>query len=343
MQICSKYEIVEISNIEPFNETVYKDCFYSATFPIIDHFLGSIIPFIVNNIYFYNYDNIQRITYKSKQFDEFADFQNTLSKIGIILVTKLQSEDIISDLINSIKANKPVVILIDCFYESIRHDIYQKRHVPHAITIYGYNTKEQYFNIIEANYLDSILNVKRTLSFNDVKNSYNGFITNLHYSKFFTYFEYSYTNTIQKDKQDYINNSIVQYKQNLLDNRNLIIEGLNAISIFTENFKSILEIRDLSSINLEVLLKNLDILIRNKLSDKYTFVKIFGNKNNLVSQQDSVIGNWNIVRAILNKYKFSSIFKQDSFNVLLKKLSDIYNIECAYYKKFFDFLENGDE
>lgn len=153
-----------LDNIEPYNDIYYHSCFFHAMFPVIMHFVKDIRSFICNNIFAYDYQmkggnnslGIKAVTRMT--------IRNILDDIGIGANMKILSNNIVDDLICSINKGNPAIILTECYYQSLRPDMFEKIHVPHSLLIYGYNNEQSAFNIIEHNFQDSYIFEKRTIS-----------------------------------------------------------------------------------------------------------------------------------------------------------------------------------
>lgn len=59
-------------------------------------------------------------------------------------------------IIRAIDEGNPIFVGIDCFYYPLRTDLYQKRHEPHFILIYGYDQDTQEFDALDHEYANSL-------------------------------------------------------------------------------------------------------------------------------------------------------------------------------------------
>lgn len=330
------FEILD--NFEPYNDIWYKNCFFHAFFSVVRHFNRDILPFIINDIFIYKYNDVKVDVKFGMEIVSKNSIESILENMDIGVITKVSSSDIVGDLITSIDDERPVIIMIDCYYESIRPDAYQKNHWPHSLLIYGYNNTEEVFYILEHRYRDSYLYEKRTISYADVINSYNGFINYLRTDiKQATYAEYylkckgnnSETSHIKKDVYEDM------FFENLQKNKESIYISLENLKLFTEDFKQIVFDELLLKNNVEDLLNALNGIINNKNLERYSILKIFGSKLNSINLCESIINNWGFIRGIIGKYKISSQYNLKSFEKSIEKLIDIYDLECRWYDNLF--------
>lgn len=60
-------------------------------------------------------------------------------------ITKTNTQFIVSQLIDAIQHNHPMIISVDFYYLPAKYDMYLKSHFPHAILVIGYSQDEQFF------------------------------------------------------------------------------------------------------------------------------------------------------------------------------------------------------
>ncbi len=210
-----------LDNFEPFNEIWFKSCFYQAFFAILHHFNKPSLAYLANNLFLYDIDDSNPMLKLEPQNIDFTPEEEIFKLLEIGVRIKNLSSNIIGDLITSINNNCPVIIFIDCFYESIRFDAYKKHHFPHTLLIYGYDKAKRIFHILEHNYIESMLYEKRTISYLDVRNSYNGYLENLYgIHNHATYFEYYPQESSSSSNSNVIREELCLfiYKSRLLGN-----------------------------------------------------------------------------------------------------------------------------
>ena len=125
-----------IKGIEPFNELYFKDCFFTLLFSIIIHYKKNIDPIIANESIFYENNDDKSIIRVG--YEPIKDYKNVLLNIGIHVTNKITKNDFVPNIITSISENKPVIVLVDCYFEPMIMDAYKKKHLLHSALIYGY-------------------------------------------------------------------------------------------------------------------------------------------------------------------------------------------------------------
>ncbi|MCX8130468.1 MAG: hypothetical protein N3I35_10250 [Clostridia bacterium] len=347
-----------IPEIDPFVDVWYKDCFHSSLFPIINHFVGNINPFLIKDVFLYNTENgedLPLINFKSKQIEERKLIYEILDEMGISCKARIVSSDLINDLVEVINNNKPAIIGVDCFYESIRADAYNKEHVAHSLLVYGFNRGEMCFNIIEHSFRFSIDFKPKTITFSDLINSYNGFLENLNDYKFTkdrlpsicringifpSFYEFARGDNLQSAGTS-LNDTkyISKYANYMLNNKDMFSDSVESIKTFTEEFQSVISGNLFLSGDTNQFLDNLNNVINNKKAEKYVFCKVFGSQAGIVECFDNVINDWTSIRAFLAKYVYSTIYNKTHMDNCFSKLENIYNQEKQYYDMLFSLMK----
>lgn len=337
MTVSNMYNSKILDNIEPFNDIFYKSCFYNAFFPVVIHFNKSIFPFLLNDIYIYDYDKTSYASKLNLRVLSIESEKQLLENKGIIINTKTVSNDILTDIVTAIWNENPVIIFIDCFYESIRPDMYQKEHGLHSLLIYGYNQSEQMFDIVEHQYRDSLLYEKRIISYSDIVNSYNGALTLLgEDNELTTYHEYSLNqnNLISTDINEYIN----AFKNGMLNKKELIFEKLSCLKAFMTDIYEIISNELLLNKSADNLMISMNDIINTKGIQIYSIKKVFAHQTNLISLLEQIIHHWSLFRAVLGKFQYTSKYNPKSLNNSFDKLLELYDLEYQYHESLFEFL-----
>lgn len=329
-----------LSNIEPFNEIYYRDCYYSALFPVLRYFGKSICPFLLNDIFLYQIDRntkmLQLRGYSIKTETEI------LESLSIKCSMKMFTENLTENICSSICSNKPVIVLVDSFYESIRPDAYLKSHFPHFILIYGFDNLQKMFNIVEHRYRESFLFEHRIISYEDIINSYNGVVENLPYCACIpSYREYCLNTDKNSCGNASINNIYISvFINTMLDKIDEIYNGLEHLKFFKEFFSRHCFDEKWLKENADLLIDSFSKLINIKNAERYRISKVFGCHPEIITLIESITSDLNVARGIIGKFKFSFKYNPKSIYNTLSKLTAIYEKEIEYYNKLFAFLKS---
>jgi len=322
-----------IGNIEPFNEFLYRSCFYNAAFPAVLHLSKGISSILTNDVPVYTYDNKLQLG-----IDYLAQntLEDTLNYDGVCVEKKYKVQDIVSRIIEAINCSRPVVIAVDCFYESIRSDMYQKEHWPHYLLVYGYDISQNTFNIIEHVNRDSLTYEKKRITFKEVIEASEG------YSKYFKQdddpilFEFflaegSSRFASEPEKSNLLFKGI--YANHVYNCQNSIIEGLEKLNLFRTDFESIaLSENDLYK-NADMLIKGFNDIVNAKKVEFYKASKIYKGEQGIVNLVQSILEHWIYIRSIVVKYLYSKVYNQAQLETCIDKLNLIYDLEHKYHQR----------
>lgn len=316
-----------IGNLFPFNEVMYKDCFYHAVLPIFRLFTGSIDPLLFNDICLEYCASISNGIPSLKMKNVGSNSMDIVfEKYGIsVRKSVIQSEYLIDHIVQAINQNKIVVLRIDCYYEPLRKDSYHEYHAGHVIPVYGYNLENKTFRILEGDFIDSVVYSSKELEFNDLKNSYEGYLNNFHTDNYTFY-------TFEKIKKT--------NERNLMDSRNSFVQMIS--EHFGDYYNSIENLKKYKKMINDYLKKGYNshvseiVTESNKLIDevvvqKYIFAKLFDMTSEYDSTIDETIRLWKSIRAILTKYMFKKSMNDKSIEMLNEMLEQVYYNELKRY------------
>ncbi len=330
-----------LNEIEPFNDIFYKNCFYNAAFPVLRFYNRSVLLFLVNDIIIYTRNEQNNGEYINTEYVSNKPVEKILEEEGLKYQTKKLCNNVIEDIINAISNDRLPIVFIDCFYEPIKLSSYMKEHWNHSLLVYGYDTDQRVFHVIEHRHRDNLTYEKRTLSFDDLEKSYEGYIRNFYIdSDSMSYIEIYCDDT--KNKSDLnIVADMKRYRHILFENtdnqKKLIFERLKIFEKFIREYEEISSDETSLHENALKLLNNFNDIINSKNVEKYKIENLFGIESDYSKLIEEICGNWTYVRNALAKYLYSSVFKKEVFETSIKKLYAVYEIELKCVDKILAF------
>ncbi|MCX8129434.1 MAG: BtrH N-terminal domain-containing protein [Clostridia bacterium] len=162
-----------IENLEPFKEFFFQDCIYNAVFSVINHYNKSILPILINTYVHYTYSENNTLNIS---FDYRSDekFEKLLNKLGMRIEGFSTTDSFASDIKEAIDREVPVIVNVDCFYESIRKDTYHREHLDHSLLVYGYEGGD--FWIYEHSNRNALNYKPAKISQGDLLTACNGYV-----------------------------------------------------------------------------------------------------------------------------------------------------------------------
>lgn len=184
-------DAVVINEINPYNELFFESCFYNSLFSILK-FYGCDITSVLRQ-YTMAYES--KIVNEKMQMSGYGYWNKgiiqILQKAGVKFHSLYKTENILSETKWAIDKRQPVILWIDCFYESYRKDKYQKEHFKHTITIYGYSEEKQVFYILEHKNAYNTDYRKIMIPYNELVECYKGYIEHFMEEREDTFYEIS--------------------------------------------------------------------------------------------------------------------------------------------------------
>ncbi|MCP1132761.1 C39 family peptidase [Paenibacillus polysaccharolyticus] len=309
-----------IQGIKPFNHFFYKSCFYNALFPVLEWMNRSIYPHITNDIILYN-QNIQTPGMLEMVYHNFRDPEQIFVEENYKINTCHRKDDIVNELIQAINLNNPVIIWLDCYFENIRSDMYLNEHWAHTILIIGYNDATQQFAIMEHLNKDSLNYELKWISFDSLKQAYNGFFDLKHSEENpISYYEFFY----QSEDENY--SWVGRFEDNIINHQHLYEKGIIQLEQYSRWLKDVCRDPDHLVQFIEPIFSSLNQIVTAKQVECARYFYFDQNQERL-----QLIGNlleeWKSIRIIWGKYYFSSVYSYDRISISIDGINRILEME----------------
>lgn len=322
-----------IRGIEPFNDLFFKNCFYNSSFPVLNYYNKSLKSFLVNDIVLYVYQKADGISTFGVEYHECKLAEELLVDEGLEVIYKFDTNNLIVDTVSAISQGLPIIVWVDCFYETIRPEMFNKLHWPHTLLIYGYDEKKKVFNIIEHMHKDNLYYEKMTIGFNEllkcVKGYQDNFSSNSNDVKGYYGLVIKSHNVTLEEESNY-----KRYIENLIDNINnnveLINNSLKNLAGIIEYFKSIFLDEDMLNKNISSVLEFLNDSINARTIEKFKMERVFGSNYLTTNDLDLIIEKWKHIRGVIAKYMYSHNYRKENMEVLKDYLDSVYKFEESY-------------
>jgi hypothetical protein len=281
---------IVLENIQPFNDVYYISCFYNSFFPVLTYFNKSIKPFLIKAEY------------------------------------KLQSQNITGAIKASIDGGNPVIIWVDCYYDALRIDTYQKRHLSHTWLIFGYDDDNQCCHIVEHSRSDNLSYEKRVISYWDVVNSYHGYLDRFQKEStdpsFYTFCLSDAAKSTPSDGE-----YIEKYMENTASRSSEIAEEIYGLETFVNEAGDFLMNETSMQAQAEKIMNILTSIINAKQVERYIFAQLFGEESEITKLMGEITEYWNDARKPISRYVFSKIYKNKAMEKSAECFKKIYTLE----------------
>jgi len=316
----SKENSVVIKDIEPYNELFFESCFYNSLFAVLNYYKIDFYQVIKQYSLYYEYsveDGLGRI---SADGDWKRDIMEILREVNVkctCLSPRVKLTEQIKDAINR---KHPVILWIDCYYESYRRDTYQKKHFPHTLTIWGYDEKSQIFNILEHEASDSLYYNKTQISFDELLEGYEGYLT--HFASFGNYTFYEFyldkENVFSVSSQELFevskwDSKIVKQFLSDLNNINFSELDINKIGWLLDGMNHVVNAKRIEICKLQH---------QQTMNDQVLYIEM------------QIVENWEAVRSFCARCYFKGKFTESIYGKLLDNVNKILELEAMYEELF---------
>ncbi|MDR2932500.1 MAG: amino acid adenylation domain-containing protein [Oscillospiraceae bacterium] len=314
---------VTVREIEPFNDIFYKNCFYNSLFPVIRSFGLSIDPILANDLIYYAYkpDTGDMISYES-----FQDIIEVVGAMRINVHTQQVSRDIVSDTCAAIKAGSPVILWIDNYYNPAAKNLFNKAHHPHTILVMGYDEASQHFDVIDHTDIDALNYKKRTISYQDLRRAYDGFISAYGDRPGDTIYAFSRDKGVPPDDGE----TKKMFFQNLLSNSETLTRGLESLKVFAHAFASrYTDVNDLIE-DENTLMKQINSVLVSRRVELYRNERLFDAFRGPCHLMQALIELWSTLRLYLIRLCQTGKEAHNTITKLNSLLDRITGLENAY-------------
>ncbi len=328
---------IEIAGIEPIQEYFFNSCFYSSLFPIIQYYRKSVIPFMINGLGVYMfYNNSSRCSIYIKFYQE-NNLQDIFEEVGLGYEKIDICNELYDTIINHIKDEKPVIVAVDCYYESIRPDVYQKTHMPHYLLIYGYDYEKQEYLIIEQDQMDDIRYQKKNISRVELEIAYAHFIEKFFNANWGTYWSFFAKNDLYEFD---VNKYFKRYLYNLKKNKSKIDNGMNELIAFYKRFVNILADEQMFFLYVEDIIEGMNDIIKYMNAKKIQYSCLFSKNDICMKLFEELYNSWILQRVIIVKCFYMNCLKPSKKNKLIENFKSIVDLSEKLKKSLLELNVN---
>lgn len=308
--------VMMIKGIRSFND-IYINCYYSSLIPVLIAFDKNIFSFLINDFLCLECDIKNKKMGISNHY--VVPEKILFEEQGLKLQKDFINENyILEEIEKSIKDNKPIIVLVDSFFQKYNYNTYQKKHFLHYLLVAGFDNKEKKIWINEHEYWESEQYKIMDMDYDAFLDIYNGA-------------------KIYKKKEEFLHLQIIR-EQDFKLKDNFIYERYNTFIQMKK--EHILE-------NLYLLKENLECYCNDfqevsYIMDKYRKYKnaVFYTYNFINKRREEPIKeNLNMLNKIWSLSVKASITKEISERLkkaIFKELFDFMEKEICFYEKFTD-------
>ncbi|MDD4492819.1 MAG: SDR family NAD(P)-dependent oxidoreductase [Eubacteriales bacterium] len=310
--------------ITPFNDFFYRECYFLSLFSISKHLNMDILTFLTNDVPVYYKDNDSG--YINVQYINCIDLEELFLDNYIQPYYEPYQEDLASQIKLKIDMGNPVIVWLDSFYQPYIMDTFQKQHIQHTCTIYGYDSysSEQIFHVVDHISKDSLSYSQQTISFIDLQKACVKYQENFPASdanKLLVTFEKT-KNGIQHNKVMSNENS-ENYFKFYIKNKDLVLHGMEVLHEFINEIKAVIEDRSVYLSYYQNMMEIINVIVNTKKAETYKMKHLYGEESFYYKISMEIENAWDMLRKILTKMYYTTQQYQENQSKLQNYLQAI--------------------
>ncbi len=322
----------KLTDIMPFNEVYYKDCFYNCLFSIVKYFQGEVMRFFLNDIILYRHS-----PYCWLQADvDYVLIQpvtRLLNDMSIELVECKEYGNIVYGIREALSNGMPVIVKVDCFYEPMRPDLFGTEHLDHNLLVYGYDDSMQTFNIFEHKNKNSLRYKPETISYACIQEASDGYYRHFGHLKEPAYIKFCKSACREEKNKHPLEAYVSRYAARYLENRAEVIKSMEHLLSMKNNLVDTMQNRELLEQHADEILESLMEIIAAKKLEQYRINSFFKNKELEDTIQD-IVNGWTFVRLSILSYKYSGEYIDEKLSNAISVMEKL----CGDERKMIDLL-----
>lgn len=160
-----------LKGVKPFNKYFFRSCFYHQLMVAYSEFGVSEEYHLLNYMPFYVLNDKNEVDFKKEPVFSSFELEHLT---GVREIRKSCCKDISAEIIRSVDSGSPIIVAVDTFYLNFQPDLYNKKHKPHFIAVYGYDKTNKIFSIIDHEYSGSWKYIEQQTDFSVIAEAYAG-------------------------------------------------------------------------------------------------------------------------------------------------------------------------
>lgn len=316
-----------IEGIVPFNEVFYRSCIYNSVFAVMGYYGASVLPVFTNDVILYHsadqLEGLEKMNYIEKE-----SLENLLYGQGIRLQVRDVCTNVIQEIISCIDKGHPVIVGIDCFFETIRSEFYKKANWSHNVLVYGYDNDTQEMCVIEHSGINNLDYRERRISYLDIDFAYHSNrskFSGMEQGRYFMEFSSdgkTYSEPVAVSCERYLG-QLGQHMEEIEKNQEVLPGIYEYIYERTGDWEAV-------SKNSEKLIRILDGIIEAKNAQMYLYKKLSDTDERLekpIELLTGIVKKWKLIRNVIYRSVLTSAYSAESFEGALGKYGEISSLE----------------
>lgn len=330
---------VMLSHIEPFNDLYYRNCFYNSFFPVVKHFGGSILPYLVNDLLLYQRSDTEGTQGYELRYEEVEPQDKLFQQMNLSVHTQYAFGEIKNVLVESISRGDPVIVWVDCYEIPFRNDAYLKQHIDHTLLVYGFDERSQMFHIIEHDRRENLSYKPCLIAFDDLARACKAYET--HYQQL----EHRAAYYVIHHHQDapYWEPTLHELKQrfecHLAANRLRLQESMTVLQQFAAWFIEASSNEESMKQHVESIIEMLNQILNAKQVEGYRLTALYGEEASLLTAHRECFEHWDTIRKGIVRFFYAPIYQKDRIEAIHARWERLIAAEQQFLSQLFNELQ----
>lgn len=333
----SKQSVI-LPNIEPFNDLYYRNCFYNSFFPVVSHFGGSILPYLVNDLLLFHRTDTGDAEGYELRYEEIKPQETLFTEMNLSVRTVYDFGDIRTALIQNISQGNPVIVWVDCYEIPFRSDAFRNQHVDHTILVYGFDEGAQLFHIIEHDRRENLSYKPCLIAFDDLIRACNGYAT--YYQQLEQRDAYYIIEHQSGDEYrgTELNELRQRFESDLTYNRHRLQESMGVLQQLAAWF--IVASSNESSLKqyAESMIETLNQILNAKQVEGYRLTALYGEDASLLAIHRECVEHWETIRKGIVRFFYAPVYQMERIKAIHARLEQLLIAEQKFLTQLFNEL-----
>lgn len=327
-----------VYSVQPFNDLYYQSCYYNAFFSLAQYWEKDIIHIMTNDTIHYNILNVENKLNFEVLYTYSEIINVVIEKYGIGLNAYLKCDKLSQSIVAALVKKRMIIVRVDCFYEPLREEMFQKQHWAHYLLVIGYDLEKKLFYVLEHSGINELDYTVQNISFFDLEKAYYG------YCEYFcnnnvevpTYFEFC-----KRQEQVYLNSAINNFKLVINKNIDTYRNNMEVIGRLDQFLQNIIVEEEMIS-HVTSIYSGINNLMLSKKALFYILNKLLKPKEELLSMADNLRYKINIINGKLMKSMVKGSMSNKEWKGFVLKFKEYAEGEIEFLNKMIQFSETID-
>lgn len=324
-----------IVDIKPFNGYFLASCFIQSLLPILNKYDIPVEWILVHCVpYYKKHDSGLFEGHFCTDYLVMDDVDHLLSLFGVKVHSYRFVQNLFEFIFENIQKQEPIICFVDGFYLPYRTDIYRTSHLEHAVLIYGIDIARKVIFLIDHSELNTLDFKKLEIAYESLQEAFLSYVL-ARFEKRDKIFRFCFQHVNRPPIS--LHEIYLRYIINYRQNDALIIDGLEKLKEYVNEFKGIA----LDESRLEIEAQHMIQCLKYILKTKKQEYRLMQSLNAPIIHQKfcrDICQYWSDIMNIIQHYVFSRKYKENS---IIRSVDSIFQVS-ELEEKLYQYVHTYD-